>query len=296
MEETTVTGVFAMDKPEGFTSFDVVAKLRGLFKTKKIGHGGTLDPMATGVLPIYIGKATRAVDLVPDQKKRYLSTVRFGTKTDTGDITGEPVKNGGIFPKEDELRSALSGFLGKSSQLPPMYSAVKVDGRRLYDLARAGKTAERKPRDIEIELLNLLDYDEEKREATIDVLCSKGCYIRSLAEDIAEKLSTEATLSKLQRIRSGPFLLEDCRTFEMLEQMCFEERVTSLLPVERVFLSLSELHLDERQERLFLNGVRMEHFSGTSEGELLRVYGSKGIMIALAKIEAGRLMKQAQFV
>ncbi|MEG2939153.1 MAG: tRNA pseudouridine(55) synthase TruB, partial [Oscillospiraceae bacterium] len=180
-----MNGILIVDKPGGFTSFDVIAKLRGVLNERRIGHGGTLDPMATGVLPVFVGIATRAADLLPNEKKRYTATVRMGIRTDTADITGSIIEQNDCVATREQLESATRSLTGAISQIPPMYSAIQVDGKRLYDLARQGKTVERQARKIEIYKIEILDFNEFKREFTIDVICSKGTYIRTLAEDIA---------------------------------------------------------------------------------------------------------------
>ncbi len=213
-----MNGIIVLDKPQGFTSFDAVAKLRVILHTKKIGHGGTLDPMATGVLPIFVGNATRAVDLVPDSPKCYTATARLGILTDTGDITGTVTRCSDYIPSLDELTAACAKFIGKIEQIPPMYSAIKVGGRKLYDIARSGKTVERQPRSIEIHSLYINDYNIENKEFSFTVSCSKGTYVRTLSEDIASACSSLATLTSLRRTESGGFTLSDCMSFNEIEK------------------------------------------------------------------------------
>ncbi|MEG2259483.1 MAG: tRNA pseudouridine(55) synthase TruB, partial [Oscillospiraceae bacterium] len=193
-----MNGILIVDKPGGFTSFDVIAKLRGVLNERRIGHGGTLDPMATGVLPVFVGIATRAADLLPNEKKRYTATVRMGIRTDTADVTGRIIEQNDCVATRVQLESATRSLTGAISQIPPMYSAIQVDGKRLYDLARQGKTVERQARKIEIYKIEILDFNEFKREFTIDVICSKGTYIRTLAEDIASAAGCIAALSALR--------------------------------------------------------------------------------------------------
>lgn len=289
-----MTGIFAIDKPEGFTSFDVVAKLRGILGTRKIGHGGTLDPMATGVLPIFVGRATKVADLLPDQTKRYTATALFGKRTDTGDITGDLLETSDVCPGEQALSSALEKFVGPGEQLPPMYSAVKVDGRRLYEIARRGETVVRKPRTIEIHALELLGYDRMSGRFTVDVRCSKGTYIRTLVEDIAASLGALATLSALRRTASGPFRESDCTTFEQLQQAKETGMLEEMLRgVDSAFERCSDIRLDDRAVRAFLNGVRQKMPAEIGDGELVRVY-SGGRFLGLAKNEGGRMEKVFQ--
>ncbi|MEG2083411.1 MAG: tRNA pseudouridine(55) synthase TruB, partial [Oscillospiraceae bacterium] len=198
-----MNGIIIVDKPAGYTSFDVIAKLRGILGERRLGHGGTLDPMATGVLPVFAGNATKAVDFLPDETKRYTATVRLGILTDTGDITGTITEKSDKNCTLQELECALCSFVGAQKQVPPMYSAIKKDGKRLYELARKGKTVEREPRNIEITELRLVDFDESVREFAIDVLCSKGTYIRTLAEDIAASMGLVAALCALRRTMSA---------------------------------------------------------------------------------------------
>ena len=290
-----LTGVFAVDKPRGFTSFDAVAKLRGILKTRKIGHGGTLDPLATGVLPIFVGKATKAVGLLTDTAKRYIATARFGLKTNTGDITGEVVEEKDALPDEGTLQAALALFIGQSAQTPPMYSALKVDGTRLYQLARTGLTIERKPRLIEISSLKLLEFDPAKKEFTIDVCCSKGTYIRTLVEDIAEKAGALSTLTALKRIVCSGFTEEDSLELAEVRKRAEHGDYSFIKPVDTLFRDYREVVLDEEQERRFLSGVRVRSAGFALEAEMLRVYGPGGFL-ALAKKSGGAVVSVARFV
>ena len=209
-----MNGILIVDKPQDFTSFDVVAKLRGILGERRLGHGGTLDPLATGVLPVFAGTATRAVDLLPRAAKRYTAHIRFGLRTDTGDLTGAVLAEDGRRPARAALEDAAASLLGAGEQIPPMYSAVRVQGKHLYELARAGKTVERAARPIEITRFDILDWDEGAGECTADIACSKGTYIRSLARDFGEALQSGAYLSALCRTRIGPYLLTDALDVE----------------------------------------------------------------------------------
>ena len=273
-------GIIIADKPEGFTSFDVIAKLRGALGERRLGHGGTLDPMATGVLPIFAGSATKAVDLLPDETKRYTAAVRLGIKTDTADITGETLATSDKTCTRDELERALAGFKGRISQIPPMYSALKAGGRRLYDLAREGKTVERAPREIEIYSLELIGFDEKAREFAIDVCCSKGSYIRTLAEDIAASLGCLAALSALRRTASCGFTEAEARPLEEIITLAGEGRAGELLlSVESAFAPLKAVALDDNLARLFSNGYAFEAERlpvPLNEDERVRVYDKAG--------------------
>ena len=195
-------GILIVDKPMDWTSFDVVAKLRGVLGTRKLGHSGTLDPMATGVLPVFCGGASKAVDLQLDHDKAYRAVLRLGQRTDTGDITGTVLETAPVTAGERELRAVLSQFVGKQMQVPPMYSAVKVGGQPLYKLAREGKTVERKARPIEIYSITYGGSPAEN-EYVLEVTCSKGTYIRTLLEDIADALGQKGTMSALRRTCAG---------------------------------------------------------------------------------------------
>ena len=249
-------GIVCIDKPQDFTSFDVVAKLRGVYETKKIGHTGTLDPMATGVLCVCVGKATKAVELLTAHDKTYRTTLLLGKRTDTGDVTGTVLEEGDVFVSEDEVQSAIMSFVGEYDQVPPMYSAKKVDGKKLCDLAREGKTVERKPvritiKDIVIESVNL-------PEITFSVSCSSGTYIRVLCEDIGTKLGVPATMSYLRRTRHGNYSVEKSFSFEKLNEL--KENGTlesSLTRVDEAF-TFEKIVLPEIFDIPLKNGAKIE--------------------------------------
>lgn len=208
-------GIIVMDKPADFTSFDVVAKLRGILHIKKIGHTGTLDPIATGVLVVCVGRATKLVSKLTAEEKIYEAGVLFGEKYDTGDITGKLMKNDSVVITEDDFRTACQQFVGDIDQIPPMYSAKKVNGKKLYEYAREGIEVEREPERIHIYSIELLGFDFT--HAQIRVHCSKGTYIRTLIEDISEAAGTVGTMESLRRTKNGDFSIEDAVTFEQLE-------------------------------------------------------------------------------
>lgn len=254
-----MNGIICVNKPQDFTSFDVIAKLRGILRIKRLGHGGTLDPMATGVLPVFVGTATKACDIMPDNSKSYLASFRLGQTSDTQDITGEILSSSDMAVGYDVLNDVLPCFRGKIMQLPPMYSAVQVNGQRLYDLARQGIEVERTPREIEISSLSLVDYDEEKREGVLEIGCSKGTYIRTIINDIGEKLGCGGIMTSLVRTSSGGFTLNDCFTFDEIQNARDEERLEELiLPIERVFEKLPKIRLGEAQSRMYRNGVKLD--------------------------------------
>lgn len=293
-----MNGILIADKPSGFTSFDVVAKLRGILDERRLGHGGTLDPMATGVLPIFAGAATKAVDMLPDSTKRYTASARLGVKTDTADITGATLETSGVRCTRAQLEGALTAFIGESEQLPPMYSALKVDGRRLYDLAREGKTVERKPRAIEIYSLELVSFDGDEGEFTIDVRCSKGAYIRTLAEDIAASVGCLAALSELRRTASCGFDETRAHTLDEIQTLAETGRVSELLiPVESAFMTLDGVELDDNLARLFANGCAFEAArldAPPDEGQAVRVYDKSGF-VGIGERRGGRFKKLKQF-
>lgn len=254
-----MTGVLPVDKPEGFTSFDVVAKLRGLSHTRKIGHSGTLDPMATGVLPLFFDSATKACAVLPEEDKRYEAGVRFGLTTDTEDVTGKVMRQTESHVTEEEFRAVLGSFVGEQLQLPPMYSAVKVGGSPLYKAARRGEEIPREAKKIVVYSLGLLAFSEEEQTARIDARCGKGTYIRTLIADMGAKLRCGAAMSSLRRTQATGFTLDDCHTLPEIADLASEGRLeAALLPLERVFASLPELILCDRDAGLYCNGVPLD--------------------------------------
>ena len=254
-----MNGIICIDKPEGFTSFDVVAKLRGITKIRRIGHAGTLDPMATGVLPIFIGRATKACDMLPDSDKEYEAEFRLGIVTDTQDITGKVQSECKSTVTLDALKPVVESFLGKQSQIPPMFSAVKVDGKKLYDLARQGIEIERKPREIEVYKIELLSFDEPSQSGKLVISCSKGTYIRTICHDIGQKLGTGAVMTALRRTRAAGFSLSDCITIEEAQKLSDPEILkNAVLPIDRVFSFMDRLVLNHKKAFAFLNGVKLD--------------------------------------
>ena len=249
-------GIIPVYKPMGFTSFDVVAKCRGILKTKKIGHAGTLDPMATGVLPIFIGTATKACDILPDNDKAYIADFKLGIKTDTEDITGKVIETADVsLIKKEDTENIIPFFTGEIMQIPPMYSAVSVGGKRLYELARKGIEVEREPRKITIYNLSLESFDEEEKTGRLYIECSKGTYIRTLISDIAEKAGSIATMTALTRVKASGFSLSECVTLEELSAM--ENPYEKIVPIEKVFSYLPRIEIKGAQERMYRNGIRL---------------------------------------
>ncbi|MCI8828115.1 MAG: tRNA pseudouridine(55) synthase TruB [Ruminiclostridium sp.] len=277
-------GILIIDKPGDWTSHDVVAKLRGLLHERRIGHAGTLDPMATGVLPVFVGRATRAVEFAAEREKEYLATLRLGTVTDTQDITGTILSTQPITATREAVEEALAGFRGDIQQVPPMYSAIKREGKKLYELARRGQEVERTPRPITIHELELLDQPSPT-DFTLRVLCSKGTYVRTLCHDIGQALGCGGTLAALRRTRSAGFSLNEAVTLEQVAQA--EDPTALLLPVDSYFAGHPILLLKEgAAEKRLRNGspLSLDGRDGT-----YRVYSSRQEFLALARLERGRL-------
>lgn len=269
-----MNGIIVVDKPQGFTSFDVVAKMRGICGTRKIGHGGTLDPMATGVLPVFVAEATKAVDLQPLQDKTYEAVLQLGIATDTGDVTGKVIEQAAGSVTQADFEAVLPRFTGEQQQLPPMYSAIKVDGKPLYKYAREGKEVDRKIRNITVYSIDFLGSPQEG-QFSIRVHCSKGTYIRTLAEDIGKALGMPATLAALRRSAAGVFSLEDAHSLEQIQQAKEEGRLQQLVcPVEQVFNTLPRITLQEQAMQRMLNGVKLKD-CGEKPGRY-SIYGPEG--------------------
>lgn len=257
-EINTINGVICINKPQDFTSFDVVAIMRRAAGTRKIGHGGTLDPMATGVLPIYIGRAAKTADLNPVSDKKYHATFRLGVTTDTEDVWGKVLTEDEKPVTLAEITEAVKAMQGDIMQMPPMYSAVKINGKRLYDLARQGIEVERAARPVTVYSIELSDYDRQNRTGTLDIHCSKGTYIRTIISDIGKKLGTGAIMTSLCRTMAAGFTLSDCHDIEKLRNMPPEDTAKLVLPTERVFSCYDEVSLDDAQKKLFMNGMILD--------------------------------------
>ena len=291
-----MTGIICVNKPQEFTSFDVVASMRRCFGTKKIGHGGTLDPMATGVLPVFVGGATKAVDLVPDSSKGYRAGFRLGFVSDTQDIWGKLRSRCENGVSEAEVQFVLEDFRGEIMQVPPMYSALKVNGQKLCDLARRGIEVERKPRPAVISRLELVNFDGT--DGVLEVECSGGTYVRTLINDIGEALGTGAVMTSLCRTRSCGFTLEQCHELDEIRSADTEQLKQWLLPVEQLFAGQPEIMLDDVQQRMYLNGVRLDaqRLSVIPEAGVLSRVTAAGSFLGVGKInEQGELVPVKQF-
>ncbi|MBQ2755457.1 MAG: tRNA pseudouridine(55) synthase TruB [Oscillospiraceae bacterium] len=282
-----INGIILIDKPADFTSFDVVAKLRGIVRTKKIGHGGTLDPMATGVLPVFFGTATRCCSLMPEKSKRYTARFRLGISTDTQDITGKIIRESAVSATFEDVKKCAEEFLGKTEQLPPMYSAVKVNGRKLYDLARKNIEVERETRPIEVFSLDITHVEGDEYEA--DVACSPGTYIRTLCSDIGDKLGCGAAITYLRRTESSGFGIENCITIDRVKElMDAGELENSLLPTDSLFKVYPQYQLNEADSKMHLNGVhiwlsRLEGMPNTDG--YIRIYDDQNRFLSLSYLD-----------
>lgn len=282
-------GIIIIDKPQGWTSQDVAAKLRGVFHERRVGHGGTLDPMATGVLPIFIGRATRGVEFFESAEKEYIAGLRLGLVTNTQDTTGETISTAPVTVTRQQVEEALSGFLGVQQQLPPMYSAVKIGGQKLYELARQGKTVERKPRTIELLELELLEG--EGADWLLRVRCSKGTYVRTLCHDLGEKLGCGGCMSSLRRTRAGCYDLSQSVTMEQL--LSDEAPEARLLPVDSLFANYPAVTASEKQLKPIYNGAAVKT-ADLSDG-LYRVYAPDGTFLMVGRAKAGMLHTEKSF-
>lgn len=285
-----MTGIICVNKDSDITSFGVVAKVRGITGERKAGHTGTLDPMATGVLPVMLGGATRFLDFLPDSDKGYRASFILGKTTDTLDITGNVVREYDVTADKADVEALLSKFRGTITQVPPMYSAVSVDGKRLYELARKGVEVERPSRQVEIKKLELIDYNEN--EYTIDVICSKGTYIRTLIDDIGRALGCGAVMTKLERTLAMGFETADCVTIEQLQQRKDNQSGFDdiLIDIEKILSPYASVYVSEAQARRFSNGgaLSLDRIRKNLSNELYRVYAPDGLFLGLGE---GNLVK-----
>jgi tRNA pseudouridine55 synthase len=286
-----INGVINVYKEAGYTSHDVVAKLRGILKIKKIGHTGTLDPEAEGVLPICIGNATKLCDLITDKQKEYQGVLKLGVRTDTQDMTGKIIQSydGDINFSQKEIEEVVQGFVGNISQIPPMYSALKVNGKKLYDLARQGIEVERKPRNITIHYINIDEVNMPY--VTMTIGCSKGTYIRTLFNDIGDKLKTYGAMEKLLRTKSGNFVLDNTIKLSEIEDLVKEDALMncdSFITTDEVLSDFQKIHLKDEYKRFVMNGNMID--AKMIDEDILvagsyRVYIDSDRFVALYKTE-----------
>ena len=273
-------GIVIVDKPQDWTSQDVVSKLRGVFQTRRIGHGGTLDPMATGVLPVFVGRATRGVEFFEHAVKTYEAVLRLGVITNTEDITGEVLETRTVNITKDDFLSCLEDFRGEIQQIPPMYSALKINGQKLCDLARKGKEVARKPRTITIHKLECLSFDGDT--ARLLVTCSKGTYIRTLCKDIGEALGCGGCMEALRRVGAGAYTIEEA--VPLADLVASDDPAKYLRPVDSMFTQYEAVTLTEKQSLRCRNG---NSFSIHLPEGTYRAYDETGAFLMLANVESG---------
>lgn len=275
-----MNGIVIVDKPQGWTSQDVTARLRRVFGTRRIGHGGTLDPMATGVLPVFVGRATRAVEFFEHAEKTYETVLLLGKKTDTQDVTGTVLEERAVDVTESQVEEVLTRFRGEIMQVPPMYSALKVNGQKLYELARKGKQVERQPRPVTVYELTVLSF--ENNRLSLRVRCSKGTYIRTLCEDIGQALGCLGCMEALRRTQAGEYRLEDAVALEDLLESSTPE--SCLRGMDTMFARYPAVKLTANQEKRCRNG---NSFTRPMSDGIYRAYGENGEFLMLAKVEDG---------
>lgn len=278
-----MNGILLIDKPPLWTSNDVVSKLKGVLKERRIGHSGTLDPLATGLLAVFAGRATRAVSFAESHDKRYTAALRLGLRTDTQDISGNVISKGQTDVKDEELDRVLSCFVGEIEQTPPMYSAVRVNGKRLYELARKGIEVERKPRKITV--YSIERKGRESGDIVLDIKCSKGTYIRTLCSDIGEMLGCGACMSALRRTEAGMFSVENAYTLdEVIREAEIGDVSSLLLPTETIFSEYERITVSASAEAIVRNGNPV---SFSAPDGTYRVCSQQGEFLALGKCEDG---------
>lgn len=299
------SGIINVYKEAGYTSFDVVAKLRKILHIRKIGHTGTLDPDATGVLPICIGKATKVCDLLTNKDKTYTASLLIGKSTDTYDISGTVIKESEVNITEEEVLSVINSFVGDIKQIPPMYSAIKVNGKKLYELAREGKVIEREPRNVTIYNIEVIDISLPRVTMKID--CSKGTYIRSLCNDIGEKLGCHGCMESLIRDRVSDFDIEDAIYIEEIQKLYEEDRIDEvLLPVDSVFSMYPKGVIQENYNKIALNGAKLkvdnlvdsninQDKEGTTGNNLVRLYLQNNQFVGIYRIDNKNLILEKMF-
>lgn len=290
-----MNGVLNIYKEQNMTSHDVVAIIRKVLKTKKVGHTGTLDPMATGVLPVCVGQATKIVDFIQADKKTYRAELTLGVTTDTEDAWGNILEEKPVQLEDDDIIDVMKSFTGDIMQVPPMYSALKVNGKKLYELARAGKTVERQARTRTIYSIDILDINHNK--IVFDVVCSKGTYIRTLCKDIGEKLGVGGHMSALERTATGSFTKENSLSIETLKSDTFDPH-QHFIPIDKALTMDIEIHVTDRAKELIMNGVKIDlaHYvkSSLSDQDYVLVY-NQNVFFALAQFKEEKLQVVKRF-
>lgn len=293
-------GVLAISKPAGMTSHDVVNKVRRLYGTKRVGHAGTLDPMATGVLVVLVGRAAKACEYISSDRKSYRATLRLGLTTDTEDVTGEILSRCEQIPDAEQVKQISQAFIGKIKQIPPMYSALKVGGQKLYDLARQGVTVEREAREITVYSLDCEPIADSKTDYILDVTCSGGTYIRTLCADIGKNLGCGGVMATLERTEACGISIDECHTLEEIEKVPEGDRQKLLLPTERLFSELESVKLPAFFEKLFRDGCPIYQKKIKTDfavGQRVRVCSEDGRFFALGEVverEEGRAIKSVK--
>ena len=282
-------GILIIDKPAGWTSMDVCAKIRGILREKRVGHAGTLDPMATGVLPVFVGSATRAVSFAEDGKKEYIAGLRLGITTDTQDTSGTTLTTAAVSVSRADVEAVLPQFTGEIQQIPPMYSAIKINGQKLYDLARKGKEVERKPRSITIYELELLEQTDE-HSYLLRCVCSKGTYIRTLCHDIGQVLGCGAAMYSLRRTMAAGFTVDRAITMEDVQ----EQGESLLLPLDAYFESYTPYRIPSPKREIRVRNGNPITDPALADG-LYRVYGADGTFLCLSEAKAGVLTSVKNF-
>ena len=287
-------GIIIINKPKNCTSHDIVRKAKKILN-EKVGHTGTLDPNATGVLPLLIGKGTQISKYIINHDKVYEAVLQLGTKTDTADVEGKIIEEKTVTERaleKENIEKVLEELTGEQEQIPPMYSAIKVNGKKLYELARAGKEIEREPRAVHIDSIDIIEYDEASRRGVMKVDCEKGTYIRSVISDIGEKLGCSGMMTSLERSYSGGVDIKDCYTIEEIAGICEQDKLSQvLIPLDRAFVSYEKTTLGQWETKLYRNGVKLRPeqtgIKDLSEDKLYRVYGSDNSFLGIGAFHEG---------
>ena len=281
---SNLCGIIPVYKEKDWTSFDVIGKLRGILHIKRLGHGGTLDPLATGVLPVFAGKATKCCDIIPDRRKVYKAGFKFGVSTDTEDITGKILCENNTKISRKQLEETIPLFVGNIMQIPPMYSAVKIGGKKLYELAREGKTVERTPREITVNSIKILDFDENSQQGEMVIDCMKGTYVRTIISDMGKKLGTGGIMTSLERTYSAGVEKSECFTVEEIAKLWEKNKLEEIvIPTDRAFEVYQKITLDERITALYKNGVKLypKQTGVEISHKIYRVYGYDGEFLGI---------------